>query len=137
MEIERRTANVSMVPVNNHEYMQVLRYKHGQYYQIHHDYIPGHNGMPIGPRLLTLYIYLSNVTAGGRTAFPHLNTPLAVEPLAGAAIIWPSVVDEDVWKKDGRTMHEAQPVEEGTKFGINAWLHLYNFREPHTRACTG
>jgi hypothetical protein len=145
--VTRRIADVSRVPYENSEYLQVLRYYPGQYYVDHHDYIPGHLEMPCGPRLYTLFLYLSDVEEGGGTAFNRLkgtNTetgaeevPLVVQPAVGRAVLWPSVRDGDPFKKDPRTNHEAKPVISGTKFAANAWIHMYDFKAPFKVGCTG
>jgi hypothetical protein len=44
-------ANVTNAPVENQEYLQVLKYEVGQYYVSHNDYIPDHRHMPCGPRV--------------------------------------------------------------------------------------
>jgi hypothetical protein len=33
------------------------------------------------------------------------------------------------------TNHEAVPVEEGTKYAANVWVHNYDFRTPATAGC--
>ena len=42
-------------------YPQVLQYEVGQYYGGHHDFIPAHSRLPCGPRVYTLFMYLSEV----------------------------------------------------------------------------
>ena len=64
---------------------------------------------------LTVFLYLNDVEAGGGTHFSRLDQ--TVMPKRGRAVIWPSVLDEFPNKKDGRTMHEALPVEAGIKYG--------------------
>lgn len=130
-----RIANVTGVPYENAEYLQVLRYEPGQYYVEHHDYIPGHKQMPCGPRLYTLLVYLADVEQGGGTDFPRLG--LTVQPKLGRAVLWPSVLEADPAAKDPRTMHEALPVEAGVKLAANAWLHMNEFKRWHAVGCTG
>jgi prolyl 4-hydroxylase len=102
--------------------------------------------------------YLVVVEAGGGTDFPLLG--LTVMPKRGSALIWPSVLgknvpanclsrvifvsnvvlikyclDEDPNKKDPRTEHQALPVEAGTKYGANAWVHQRSFKEPYAKNC--
>ena len=108
-----------------------MRYEAGQYYKPHHDFIPSHLQFPFGPRLFTMFLYLSEVEEGGETAFTRLD--IAVKPKRGRALLWPSVLDADLLKSDMRTMHEARPVIRGVKYAANAWLHLYDFRGPHGR----
>jgi len=58
-----------------------------------------------------------------------------VTPKPGRAVLWPSVLNEDLYKPDFRTMHEAAPVTAGFKIAANAWLHLFDFRSPHAVGC--
>lgn len=102
------------LPVANQEFLQVLRYNPGGYYRNHSDFIDEHLkgpiGQAIGPRLLTVYIYLNDPNnstkygepnmalhdatsgfLGGETHFTELN--LTVTPKRGRAIMWPSVLE--------------------------------------------
>lgn len=141
VKIQERIAEVSEVPYDNHEFLQMLRYEPGQYYVPHHDFIPGHVNMPCGPRIMTFFLYLSDVVEGGETAFPLLRDKsggtLKVTPKQGAALIWPNVNDQNSLVQDYRTKHEAVPVTKGVKFAANAWIHLHNFRDPNKFGCTG
>jgi len=133
--VNRKMTEVTGIPQENFEYLQVLRYYTGQYYAKHHDYIPGHVDLPIGPRVYTFYIYLSEVEEGGETAFPNLNSK--VKPKLGRAVVWPSVYSSDPFEKDHRTQHEARPVIKGVKFGVNAWIHMFNFQDAFHIGCSG
>lgn len=110
------------------------RYEEGEKYEQHHDYIEHHVQRNQGPRMLTVYFYLNDVPAGGGTRFPDLG--LTVTPKQGRVVIWPSVLDHDIIAMDARTEHEALPVEQGVKFGMNAWIHVRDFKTPHSHACT-
>lgn len=114
-----RIAEVTKTHVDNHESLQLLRYEPGQFYNQHHDYIEYQADLPSGVRMLTLFLYLNDVTEGGGTAFPLLNNNegIVVQPKRGNALLWPSVLDEDPEEKDGRTDHEALPVLKGIKYG--------------------
>jgi prolyl 4-hydroxylase len=114
---------------------QVLRYQPGQHYRTHHDFGPSQVKLACGPRILTFFLYLSDVEEGGETAFPRLN--LKVAPKRGKALLWPSVLNGDLTKQDARTYHEALPVVKGLKMAANAWIHLYNFHVPNHWGCTG
>ena len=89
---------------------------------------------PQGPRILTAFLYLNDVEAGGGTNFPDLN--LTVMPKKGRLLLWPSVIDSDPSKKDFTTRHQALNVDAGEKYGANAWLHLRDFKAPHAAGCT-
>jgi prolyl 4-hydroxylase len=73
------------------------------------------------------------VTSGGETRFTNLD--IDVTPRAGRALLWPSILNDDLLKADYRTMHEARPVVDGVKYAANAWLHLRDFRTPHGAGC--
>lgn len=88
-----------------------------------------------GPRILTFFLYLSDVEEGGETAFPTLN--LAVKPKKGKALLWPSVLNHNLEAQDPSTMHEARPVIKGLKYAANSWIHLYNYEVPNLWGCTG
>lgn len=72
-------------------------------------------------RILTVFLYLNDVEAGGETDFPLLH--LTVKPKLGRVLVWPSVLDGDPNAPDHWTQHQALPVTQGIKYGANAWLH--------------
>jgi prolyl 4-hydroxylase len=86
-----------------------------------------------GVRILTLYLYLNDVEAGGGTNFDELN--ITVMPKRGRALLWPSVYDDKPNDKDPRTTHQALPVEAGVKYGANAWFHMRDFKTPNGNGC--
>merc|ERR1712100_4950 len=81
-----RIAKITGLPFQNHEHFQVLKYKEGQYYREHHDWIDEQDGSPCGPRVATFFLYLSDVEEGGGTYFRKLG--LEVRPKSGRAILW-------------------------------------------------
>jgi prolyl 4-hydroxylase len=101
---------------------------------VHHDYIPHQADRQCGPRILTFFLYLSDVVGGGGTNFPQLD--ISVEPKRGRALIWPSVYSADPFKKDPRMMHQALEVTAGTKFAANGWIHMYDYETPQKIGCT-
>lgn len=68
------TMQVSHIPEDNGEGMQVLHYINGQKYEPHHDYFHDtvnpqkSNG---GQRVATMLMYLTTVEEGGETVFPN------------------------------------------------------------------
>ena len=123
------------IPLVKQEFIQIVRYEPGQQYKAHWDTSPIYHTWPQGHRVLTLFLYLSDVEEGGETNFPNLK--LKVPPAKGKALLWPSVLDEDLNKQERRTYHEALPVIKGQKIAANAWIHLYNFHVPNHWGCTG
>jgi prolyl 4-hydroxylase len=131
----RRIEEVTGVPYRNYESFQVLNYDVGQFYRTHHDYGKDDVKLACGPRILTFFLYLSDVEEGGETAFPTLG--LKVKPKKGRALLWPSTLDHDPEAQDVRTMHEALPVIKGKKYAANSWIHLYDYMKPNLWGCTG
>lgn len=113
--------------------LQILRYTKTQHYHLHHDYDYYSTPRQPGPRVLTFFLYLSDVEEGGGTSFPHLNLTFA--PRKGRALIWPNVLDGDPTEMDERTEHVALPVVKGTKYAANAWIHLHDWQGPAEREC--
>jgi prolyl 4-hydroxylase len=135
MRLTQRIENVTAIPQGNYENFQVLRYNVGQFYRTHHDMSSSDNQLACGPRILTFFLYLSDVEEGGGTNFPRLD--LTVQPKRGSAVLWPSVLNEDPTRQDPRTFHQALPVVKGAKFAANAWIHLYDYKMPNLWGCTG
>jgi prolyl 4-hydroxylase len=87
-----------------------------------------------GPRILTFFLYLSDVEEGGGTNFPQLD--LTVAPKKGRALLWPSILNSNPLAKDGRTSHQALEVVAGLKFAANGWIHMYDYVTPQKAGCT-
>ncbi|XP_042879085.1 prolyl 4-hydroxylase subunit alpha-3-like isoform X2 [Penaeus japonicus] len=113
------------------EQLQVLSYGVGGHYQYHMDhffklYPPGEwnrtkadpGTFISGERLATWMFYLSNVEAGGWTAFPKAG--ISVAPVKGAAVMWFNL------KRNGdcnrRSEHGGCPVVLGHKWVANKWI---------------
>lgn len=107
IELLDRIANVTNLSASNTENFQILRYEESQRYAQHHDYIAHHNDLPCGVRVLTFFLYLSDVEEGGGTKFNRLD--ITVAPKKGRALLWPSVRNEQPDAPDYRTHHEALP----------------------------
>lgn len=88
-----------------------------------------------GHRILTFFLYLSDVEEGGETRFTKLG--LDVKPRKGKALIWPSVLNDNPQKWDSRMFHEARDVIRGEKRAANHWIHLYDYETPNLWGCTG
>mmetsp|Transcript_30740 Transcript_30740/g.65924 ORF Transcript_30740/g.65924 Transcript_30740/m.65924 type:complete len:558 (-) Transcript_30740:700-2373(-) len=130
--LDRMTSIVG-IPPENSEDLQILKYEVGQFYNTHHDYIPHQKERQCGPRILTFFLYLSDVEAGGGTDFPDLG--ITVSPKKGRAVLWPSVYSSHPMEVDNRMRHQALPVIAGTKFGANAWIHMFDYMEPQANGC--
>eukprot|EP00545_Synedropsis_sp_CCMP1620_P005313 CAMPEP_0119004118 /NCGR_PEP_ID=MMETSP1176-20130426/962_1 /TAXON_ID=265551 /ORGANISM="Synedropsis recta cf, Strain CCMP1620" /LENGTH=445 /DNA_ID=CAMNT_0006955793 /DNA_START=11 /DNA_END=1348 /DNA_ORIENTATION=+ len=130
-----KITEITNLPEENSEFLQLLRYEEGQYYRTHHDYIEFQKERQAGVRILTIFLYLNDVEEGGGTNFPHLRPKVTVNPKRGRALIWPSVLDENPDDIDSRTHHQALAVEKGLKYGANAWVHMRDFKTPNRNNC--
>lgn len=130
-----RIENLTQVPSQNFEHIQLLRYQEHQQYKKHHDFIDAQRDLPCGPRVYTVFLYLNDVEDGGGTHFKNLGH--TVTPKLGRAVIWPSVMDWNPFREDNRTSHAALPVKKGVKYGANVWVHQHDFKTWYEKGCTG
>ena len=148
--VHRRIELLTGIPQENFEYLQILQYNEGEYYRVHHDYNAKELERPQGVRLLTVFLYLSNVEEGGGTYFNELNSvdnnlgtqsipgtggEVTIRPKLGRAVIWSSVLDANPEQPDRRARHGAEVVIKGTKYGANAWIHSRNYKLPYSKTC--
>mmetsp|Transcript_17992 Transcript_17992/g.26087 ORF Transcript_17992/g.26087 Transcript_17992/m.26087 type:complete len:494 (+) Transcript_17992:38-1519(+) len=131
--IHHRIEKVTDISADNSEDLQLLKYTEGQFYRPHHDYIKHQVDRQCGPRILTFFLYLSDVEEGGGTGFTGLD--LVVMPKRGRALLWPSVLNSDPKREDPRMTHEAKDVVKGKKFAANSWIHLFDFITPKSYGC--
>mmetsp|Transcript_26557 Transcript_26557/g.64757 ORF Transcript_26557/g.64757 Transcript_26557/m.64757 type:complete len:555 (-) Transcript_26557:135-1799(-) len=131
--LHNRMSKILDIPSENGEDLQILKYEKGQFYRTHHDFIEHQVDRQCGPRILTFFLYLSDVEDGGGTNFPDLG--ITVNPKKGRALLWPSVYDSNPKKDDPRMRHQALPVKEGTKFAANSWIHLYDYKTAQEKGC--
>jgi len=131
--IQERLAQLTGIPDENTEYLQLLRYEETQFYKVHTDYNPHERKRPQGVRVLTVFLYLSDVQAGGGTHFPKLD--LTIEPKRGRVVVWPSVLDGSPDEIDYSTVHEALAVEAGLKYSVNGWMHQKSYKAAYRLNC--
>lgn len=97
----QKIENTTGIPERNSEYLQLLKYVPGNYYKEHHDYIDGQENENPGPRMITFFLYLNDVEAGGGTRFTDIHGDdslgnIDVQPKKGRALVWPSTLSEDL-----------------------------------------
>jgi prolyl 4-hydroxylase len=145
-ELSRRASELVGLPSNNFESMEFIHYGPGQHYVWHADEYswryPPKTADPVavvsGPRLLTMFYYLSDVEEGGETAFagpdPSGRSPrLKVKPQKGKVILWANMKDD--WRSNEPAgVHSAQPVQKGEKLAATLWIHASGFRIPELYA---
>jgi len=80
----RRVRALLGAPRRHVESVQGVRYRPGDFFARHIDTDAGDELSPAGPRVWTLFIYLSSAVAGGETYFAEANVTVA--PIAGRAV---------------------------------------------------
>lgn len=110
------------------ERLTVLRYRPGQEYRLHRDYLPPRtldgDRPHAGNRLRTVCAYLNPVESGGATEFPTLG--LRIDPRPGRALVF------DNTDSDGtciaHSAHAGTPVVAGEKWLATLWLRRLRYR---------
>jgi prolyl 4-hydroxylase len=132
-QIEQRISELTGIPEDKGEPLQVLRYLPGAEYKPHFDYFdPGYAGNEDilamgGQRFATLIIYLNNVEAGGETILPRCD--LKIVPVQGNALCF-SYSDAQ-GNLDQKTLHGGAPVIKGEKWIITKWFRLQTYTGPN------
>ena len=124
------TTQLTGLPDQNQEDLQVLRYPEGGFFSPHYDCCEGGpeecsrmnaNG---GPRRITIIIYLNENFKGGETVFPKIN--ISVKPQTGKAAVFWSTDDNDAVITEA--YHGGNPVSEGEKWICNKWVHAKAYK---------
>jgi prolyl 4-hydroxylase len=144
-ELYRRVSELMGFHPNNFESMEFIDYSVGQHYSWHADeyswkepVIRDPLAVLAGPRLLTMFHYLSGVDEGGETAFAGPDATgrtkrLTVTPKKGKVILWANMKPE--WRfSDPAAVHSAMPVRKGRKLAGTLWIHASGFRVPELYA---
>lgn len=112
--LNRRLAAVSGSEAEHGEALQILRYRPGQQYKPHFDFVRAADNQ----RRLTALVYLNHDYDGGETAF--VKTGLKVKGRKGDAIVFANALaDRSV---DPRSEHAGLPVRKGTKYLASRWI---------------
>lgn len=140
--IEERIATVTMLPDENGESIQILRYVDGQKYDPHTDYFHDKvNSDPSngGQRIATVLMYLTTPEEGGETVFPYAKDKvsgegwsecaqkgLAVKATKGNALLFYSLKPDGTG--DMKSTHGSCPTLKGEKYSATKWIHVGAFR---------
>ncbi|KAL2457652.1 putative prolyl 4-hydroxylase 10 [Forsythia ovata] len=143
-DIEKRIADVTFIPVEHGEGLQVLHYEVGQKYEPHYDYFMDefntNNG---GQRIATVLMYLSDVEEGGETLFPAAkgnfsSVPwwnelsecgkggLSVKPKMGDALLFWSMKPDATL--DPSSLHGGCHVIKGNKWSSTKWIRVHEYK---------
>eukprot|EP00536_Pseudo-nitzschia_multiseries_P005479 jgi/Psemu1/238540/estExt_Genewise1.C_1030007 len=108
------------------ESLQVVRYKQGEEYTPHHDFVaPSINNRHQPSRFATLLIYLNDVEEGGETRFPravnnHNADGLEITPKVGKAVLFYNALEDG--NLDDLSQHGGNQVLAGNKWLANLWI---------------
>ena len=136
--ILERTSSLVNATASHLEPMEFVRFDSEDRAAPHHHFETNGLWKPAGPRVLSLFLFLSDVhdeRGGGGIGFPRLDW-LFVRPKKGMAVLWPNVRNDDVWEMDPWMSVEHFPVGEGgTKYGAYLHVRLYNWTDANMRGC--
>ena len=127
--IEKRIAELTQLPEDNGEGMQILSYGLYAEYKPHYDFFdpdtPGgaacyNRG---GQRLASLIIYLADTAEGGETIFPYAD--VSVKPIKGNAVLFYNCTPDGT--EDPLSLHGSAPVLSGEKWVAVKWLRQHKF----------
>jgi prolyl 4-hydroxylase len=111
--INRRIAALTRTSVKQGEPLHILRYRPGQQYHPHNDWLP-----PPNRRVMTALIYLNDEYQGGETIFAE--TGLKVKGRKGDALVFVSALANG--DLDPLSEHAGLPVASGTKYLASRWI---------------
>lgn len=122
--VRERIARLAGLPVAGMEPVQILRYRPGQAFDWHVDYLnptsPGHRQRLAaqGQRAATCLIWLNDDYEGGETAFQE--TGARYRGRAGDAILWANVTPAG--QPDPTTRHAGLAPTSGEKWVLSQWI---------------
>ena len=136
--VEERIAAVTLLPRENGEPFNVLKYENGQHYDSHMDsFDPKTFGPQPSQRIVTVVVYLTDVEEGGETVFKREGlggesrpiddwrncddgVGLKYKPRKGDAVLFWDVLPDG--KLDPQSLHGGCPVKNGTKYAMAKWI---------------
>jgi prolyl 4-hydroxylase len=124
--ISKRVANITGTHLKSQEEFQVVKYEPGGFYKPHYDACNKETddcarlNKGLGPRYITVIMYLNDDFEGGETHFPNIKT--SIKPEMGKAAIFYNVDDEgEILPK---SLHGGTDVRNGNKWIANKWIRL-------------
>jgi len=112
--LNRRLAAATGTRADQGEALQILRYRPGQQYRNHMDFVQTTDNV----RALTALVYLNHDYKGGETCF--VKTGLKVKGRKGDALIFRNALSDR--RPDPLSEHAGLPVTSGTKFLASRWI---------------
>jgi prolyl 4-hydroxylase len=127
--IEDRIAELTGLPAENGEGLQMLHYEVGAESTPHVDYLVPSNEANIesvarsGQRIGTMLMYLNDVEGGGETVFPQVGW--SVVPQRGQACYFE--YGNGTGRSDPASLHASTPVRAGEKWVATKWIRTQRF----------
>lgn len=112
--LNRRLAAATGTSADQGEALQILRYRPGQQYRNHMDFVQTTDNV----RVLTALVYLNHDYKGGETCF--VKTGLKVKGRKGDALIFRNALPDR--RPDPLSEHAGLPVTVGTKYLASRWI---------------
>jgi prolyl 4-hydroxylase len=134
--IEERIAELTGIPAENGEGLQLLHYTPEAESLPHFDYLTPNNESNresiarSGNRIATLLMYLNDVEGGGETIFPRIG--YSVVPARGQAFYFE--YGNQAGQSDPVSLHAAAPVTAGEKWVATKWIRSQRFVPRISRA---
>lgn len=127
--IEQRLAAAAQIPFENGEMTSILRYRPGEEYRPHFDFlidgVYGAAGFQVsGQRVATLLVCLNDEFEGGETSF--LTAGVTWKGRTGDALLFRNVTADG--KPDMTTRHAGLPVKGGEKWLLSKWYREKRFK---------
>ncbi len=124
-KISKKVSEITNIPTENQEDIQVVNYQKGQYYNEHYDECfedtkECKESSKSGRRKNTFFIYLNNVEEGGFTGFPNISKK--VIPKLGRAVSWNNILESDGnIINDPCSLHIGIKPDKGEKWALTVW----------------
>lgn len=112
--LNRRLAAASATAFEQGEATLILRYRGGQEYKPHFDFVRSEHNQ----RFRTVLVYLNHDYKGGETVFPEIG--LKVRGRKGDALIFTSALPDRT--VDPLSKHAGMPVSGGIKYLCTKWI---------------
>jgi prolyl 4-hydroxylase len=117
------------IPIQQMEEPQIVRYRTGEEFSWHYDEVPQAQLENGGQRVMTLLVYLNDVTRGGGTIFRDLKDTegetLLMKPQQGSALVFFPAYNDG--RADDRTLHKGE-VAFDEKWITQMWIHQHAYR---------
>jgi hypothetical protein len=128
MEIIRKISAKMDIPEAYFEHPEFVHYSQGGYYSAHYEHGIHDEWKPAGPRVLTIYIPLTDPfedsIRGGSIGFPDLQWTV-LTPKKGSMVVW-SNLDENLAPLPS-IKTEILPVTSGDHYFLVTHVHLHDY----------